>query len=123
MFRDRLLAVLSGACLIFSAAGQSPAGRSVRLAWDPNPENDLAGYRLHRGNHPGTRVATRDVGNVTTSDWSGLLEGSTNYFTVTAYNTAGLESGPSNELMYIAGPDLPLIAGFEPSSSVFIPGQ
>lgn len=73
---------------------------SVRLTWDPNPETDLAGYLVHRGIAPGTRLETRDVGLVTTNDWTGLLPGVTNYFTVTAYNTAGLESDPSNEIAY-----------------------
>lgn len=73
---------------------------SVRLQWDPNPETDIAGYRVHRGIISGTRIETRDVGNITIYDFTGLVPGVTNYFTVTAYNTAGLESGPSNELSY-----------------------
>lgn len=78
---------------------------SVRLAWDPNPETDLAGYRVHRGIAPGTRLESREVGLATTNDWTGLLPGSTNYFTVTAYNTAGLESDPSNEIAYEVKPE------------------
>lgn len=107
--------ILAFALLGTSADAQTPTNTiiaSVRLAWDPNPETDLAGYRVHRGIAPGTRLETRNVGLVTTNDWTGLLPGVTNYFTVTAYNTAGLESDPSNEIAYAvkAKPGSPAIA-------------
>jgi len=87
--------------------------QSVRLQWDPNPETDLAGYRVHRGVAPGTRIESRDVGNITTYDFTNVVRAVTNYFTVTAYNTAGLESDPSNELFYkVPENDLPPVGGF-----------
>jgi hypothetical protein len=75
-------------------------GNDVTLQWDPNPENDLAGYRVHMGLASGYRHESRDVGLTTIFVWNGLVDGVTYYFTVTAYNRVGLESGPSNELMY-----------------------
>lgn len=96
------------------ALAQTPTNSivaSVRLAWDPNPEPDIAGYRVHRGIASGTRIETREAGLATTNVWTGLLQGVTNFFTVTAYNTAGLESDPSNEVSYqvTAKPAAPLI--------------
>jgi len=74
--------------------------QSVTLVWDANTEPDLAGYISHWG--PGTGVYTNacDVGNVTTTVISNLVENCTYYFVVTAYNTSGLESEPSNEVVY-----------------------
>ena len=81
---------------------------NAMLAWNPNSESDLAGYRLHigiqsiiAGNPP---VQTIDVGNVTQYRIRGLDFGITYYFTVTAYNTAGLESAHSNEVVYTPWP-------------------
>ena len=69
----------------------------VTLAWDPNSETDLAGYRLYYGNASRSYSATVPVGNVTTYTITGLPAG-TFYFAVTAYNTAQAESSYSNEV-------------------------
>lgn len=79
---------------------------SVTLAWDANSEPDLAGYRLYSGtNGSGIHTLLADVGNVTLVTVSNLTLGATYYFVVTAYNTSGLESTPSNEISYKV-PDL-----------------
>ena len=41
---------------------------TATASWDPNPEPDIAGYKLSYGTAPGTYTTTVDVGNVTT--WS-----------------------------------------------------
>ncbi len=74
--------------------------QSVTLAWDANTESDLAGYIVHYGNSSGSYTNAIDVGNVTLMSVSNLVEGATYYFVVTAYNTSGLESDPSNEVSY-----------------------
>jgi len=76
------------------------AAQSVTLAW--NAENSVAGYRLHYGTASGTYTQTTDVGNVTTATVSSLTPGLTYYFMVTAYNVAGLESLPSNQVSFLA---------------------
>src|SRR5205085_7771374 len=70
----------------------------VTLAWDPNTESDLAGYKVYIGTASGVYTTTIDVGNVTTYTVTGLAPGATYYFVVTAYDTGGLESGFSNEV-------------------------
>ena len=40
------------------------AAESVTIAWDANPEQDLAGYKVHIGTKPGTYTQTIDVGHV-----------------------------------------------------------
>ncbi len=72
----------------------------VTLAWDPNTEADLAGYRLYYGTASGNYPTSVDVGKATLYKILGLFEGQTYYFAVTAYNTAGVQSGYSNEVSY-----------------------
>ncbi len=84
------LSVLLFPILAFSA--------DVKLAWNPNTENDLAGYKIHYGTTSGSYTASVDVGKVTTATISNLSEGTTYYFVSSAYNTATLSSGYSNEV-------------------------
>ncbi len=67
------------------------------LTWVPNAEADLAGYHVYYGTAAGTYSAVTDAGNTTTYTVTGLGVG-TYYFAVTAYDTAGNESGASNEV-------------------------
>lgn len=72
----------------------------VRLAWQPNTEIDLAGYKIHYGTASGSYTASVDVGKVSAATISNLFEGTTYYFSASAYNTAALSSGYSNEVSY-----------------------
>ncbi len=76
------------------------AGESVTLQWDANSEADLAGYKLTYGTVSGAYTETVDAGNATTATAANLNAGTTYYFVVTAYNTEGLDSLPSNEVTY-----------------------
>lgn len=102
--------------ILAAAASSSPAQNTntVTLAWDPSPEPDVAGYILYYG--PASTVYTNsiDVGNAVTGRVSGLTVSATYFFVVTAYNTAGLQSDPSNEIQYTvpqpgAGPSISAI--------------
>src|SRR2546425_1408544 len=83
--------------LCFLAPALSSAAQ-VTLAWDPNTETDLAGYKLYYGLSSGSYPSSVDVGNLTSYTLSGLLEGRIYYFAVTAYNLSLGESGFSNEV-------------------------
>jgi hypothetical protein len=69
----------------------------IVLAWDPNPETDLARYLVGWREAPGTSEVAIPVGLVTTFTFlppeSGIF-----VFRVYAENTSGLRSGPSNEV-------------------------
>src|SRR2546425_3204782 len=82
--------------LCFLAPALSSAAQ-VTLAWDPNTEPDLAGYKLYYGTSSGSYQFSVDVGNLTSYTLSGLLEGRIYYFAATAYNSSLDESGFSNE--------------------------
>ena len=73
---------------------------SVTLAWDPNTEPDIAGYKLYYGKTSGKYESVIDVGNQTTYAISDLEDGKTYYFVVRAYNIFGKESDFSSELRY-----------------------
>ena len=73
---------------------------SVTLAWDPNSEPDVAGYRLYYGKTMGNYESVIDVGNQTAWNPPDLEDGTTYFFTVTAYNIFGYESDFSSELRY-----------------------
>jgi trimeric autotransporter adhesin len=87
------------ALLLGAGLGQAAAAQ-VTLAWDPNSEPDLAGYKLYQGTAAGTYGAPVTVGNVTTYTVSGLADGQSFFFAITAYDTVGNESGYSNEVAY-----------------------
>ena len=58
----------------------------VTLAWDPNTEPDLAGYRIYYGLLSDQYSYSVDVGNRTSYTLSNLQDGKTFYFAATAYD-------------------------------------
>lgn len=78
------------------------AATNVTFEWDANTESDLAGYRLYQSATSGTY--TFGPGNEVGSTLSGTetvtiqVEDGLWYWVLTAYNTAGIESDPSNEV-------------------------
>jgi hypothetical protein len=87
--------------LLISCA--SALAASVELAWDPNTEEDMAGYRIWQAISSGAYItpAVADVEHPTTNATvTGLVSRRTYYFVATAYNTSDLESGYSNEVTY-----------------------
>jgi hypothetical protein len=80
------------------------------LAWDPNSEQDLAGYKIYYGiskggpyNSPGSpRIIT---GNIPHYTLDGLTPGQTYYMVATAFDTSANESVYSNEVNGIGTED------------------
>jgi hypothetical protein len=76
----------------------SNALAQVVLAWDPNTEPTLAGYKVYVGTASGVYSTPINVGNVTTYTVLNLAPGSVYFFVVTAFDVNGFESGWSNEV-------------------------
>jgi hypothetical protein len=70
----------------------------MTLAWDPNTEPDLGGYKVYYGTSSGTYGVPLNVGNVTTYTLVNLPQGQTYFVSVTAYDKSGNESVYSNEV-------------------------
>jgi fibronectin type 3 domain-containing protein len=107
----RLFALLATCFLLATSA----YAQQVRLQWDPNSEEDLAGYRMYRSTVSGSgyqRVGEipcsgGDAACATFTD-TGLVYATTYYYVVTAFNTSGLESGQSNQVStWIPNPSPP----------------
>jgi uncharacterized repeat protein (TIGR02543 family) len=72
----------------------------VNLAWDPNTEPDLAGYKIYLGVQPRQYSWIMDAGNRTQATVGNLDATITYFLSITAYNAQGMESGFSNEVNY-----------------------
>lgn len=95
---DRAKRLALALALTASVSVKDSLAGTLTLAWDPNPEPDIAGYLLSYGTSPGVHTTTVDVGNRTTYQVSNLAAGSRYYFVVRAYNTRGVVSEPSSEV-------------------------
>ena len=71
----------------------------ISLAWDPNTQSTLGGYKVHYGQTSGNYSTNVDVGEQTSYTVTNLQDGAQYYFAVTAYDTTRtIESGFSNEV-------------------------
>ena len=85
--------------LIFASTPEVRAAE-VTLAWDPNPEPSVQGYRVYYGKASGFYTNVIDVGNRTDRVIPGLEAGTTYYLACTAYSATGDESNFSGEIVY-----------------------
>ena len=88
-------------------ASPSSLANSVTLTWDApttytdgTPIATLGGYIIGTGTASGSYSQIIDVGNVTSYTLSSLVDGTTYYFAVKAYDTSGIMSLFSNEESY-----------------------
>ena len=93
--------------------GQEATNDEVKLAWTPNTENDLAGYKVYHGPSSGTYDNIVDVGlppvGVGVSDVIVVIgiPPQNRYIVVTAYDTFGNESGYSDEVVVVDSVSIP----------------
>jgi|RhiMetdeSRZDD1v2_1073273.scaffolds.fasta_scaffold641208_1 fibronectin type III domain protein len=81
-----------------STSTSGSTSTTATLSWYPNAETNLAGYKVHIGTAAGIYNSTVDVRNVTSYSLPNLAIGTTYYFAVSAYDTAGTDSALSNEV-------------------------
>jgi len=86
-FQSSLLSLKFVAFLSILFYSNLVSAAEVTLAWDANTEPDLAGYMIYYGFATRSYDYVVDVGDQTTFTLSGLEDGYTYYFAVTAYDT------------------------------------
>ncbi|MEA2114094.1 MAG: DNRLRE domain-containing protein [Thermodesulfobacteriota bacterium] len=83
-------------------------GITATFAWIPNKETNLAGYEIQYGTASGDYSNIIDVGNPDPVDGriqtrvDDLIEGTTYYFSLVAYNADGVKSTPTTEIIWTA---------------------
>jgi hypothetical protein len=114
-----LFSGLSLLVLFFFLTG-SVHSAQVTLAWDPNAEPDVAGYRIYYGLASDQYGKQIDVGNQTSYTVASLENGKTYYFAATAYDRYGDESDFSDEVVFNV--PVPCTFTVSPSSQSFASG-
>ena len=84
-----------------------PGNESVKLKWVANKENDIKGYRVYYGDSShnyfgkGADLGNSPItlGNVTSVELKGLVNEKVYFFSITALDNSGQESGFSRELV------------------------
>ena len=71
---------------------------TITLAWDPNPDPTVVGYRIYYGGASGVYTNMLNAGATTNLTVSNLVQGVTYYFAATDYDTNGIESVYSTEV-------------------------
>ena len=105
------LILASKSALIISILSAPAQGYEVTLAWDPNGEPDLAGYKVYANQvGPGPPYYQLDAASLDEIEpdnpiytATGLKSESYYCFVVTAYDYEGFESGYSNEVCVLNG--------------------
>jgi len=80
-----LVTMISGGCGRNGCSSEGSRGK-IKLAWDPSPDPNVAGYKLCYGTVSKTYEYSIDVGKVTTYTLDGLTKGQRVYIAITAYS-------------------------------------
>jgi len=94
----RFLNILKVVAAVVLAPQFLTQGASYQLAWNSNPEPDIAYYRLHIGTSSGRYLTVVPVGKVTSHVATNLVAGRTYFFALSAVNTSNIESDRSAEV-------------------------
>jgi hypothetical protein len=95
---------MAACAMVVSSIAGVDASVGVTLAWDPNPEPDIACYKLYLGTSPRTYSMTYTVTSGTSCVVPNLEEGRNYYFAVKACNSAEIESAFSDEVCFSTMP-------------------
>ncbi len=86
----------AGLCLCTATC----ASQTVSLAWNASTNSPVAGYALYYGAVSHQYTTRIDAGTNLMVSVPGLAPGATNYFAVTDYNSAGMQSAFSSEIAF-----------------------
>ncbi len=99
--RDAAGNAVTSAPVTVTISNATTTSASAVLMWDANTETDVAGYRVYYGTSPGKYEQAKGQGIVasgTSHIVTGLTSGLRYYFTVTAFDASGNESGYAAEI-------------------------
>lgn len=90
-----ILVIATLACALSSTKSRP----EVNLTWSPVPDEDVVGYNVYRSEEPGRGYECVNPDPVAEPKYTdtAVKRGKTYYYRVTAVNTAGVESEPSEE--------------------------
>src|SRR3569833_3518952 len=94
----RVLGVLLGASFLFLFSLTSLRASSVNQTWEPSTDSNVVGYNVYYGTASHSYQTLIPVGNHVSAAVSGLSDGTTYYFAVTAIDAFGVESDFSTEI-------------------------
>jgi len=92
-----IITILAIASVAVTAAKSKPTQPSVTLEWNLSPDSTVTGYKIYRVEKDTTLAY--DAGN-TNRYTIPLLKNRTYAFFGTAYNSAGIESEPTETITY-----------------------
>jgi len=90
-----------------STVGTGSTGVDLSISWNPNPESDVAGYKVSWGYSTGNYGTTVDVGNQTQYNFVPPDPTQQYHFGIQAYDSAGLQSPYSSDVVWtptVSGP-------------------
>jgi hypothetical protein len=88
------------AALLLSLLPGTLHAAGLSLTWEPSPDPAVAGYVIYFGPSGAAAPQRQDVGNTTTTVVGNLQPGLTYSLYLTAYDSATIESDPSNVIEY-----------------------
>jgi hypothetical protein len=106
--------ILSVSLLLLGLFPTSLAASALTVAWDSNPEADLAGYKIYYGTRSSDYGFVADAGDVTQYTITGLAPETQYYLALTAYDFLGNESDFSAEVSAVTdvgGAPIPISIG------------
>ena len=103
--------ILSVSLLLVALFPAPLAASALTLVWDPNTEDDLAGYNVYYGTRSRDYDFVIDLGNTTHYTVTGLEPETLYYFALTAYDTSWNESDFSAEISAVTDLTCLVIAG------------
>ncbi len=95
--RIKCAVALVAVAVIFSVAPAAHA-QTITLAWDSNPEPEVAGYIVYAGTQSGSYDREYDAGAVTTYTVPDITAGQRYCFAIAAYTASQLEGARSAEV-------------------------
>ncbi len=103
--RQIVISILSASLLLAALFPTRLAASTLTLAWDPNKESDLAGYKIYYGTRSGYYDSAIDAGYVTQYTVTGLVAETQYYLVLTAYDIFYNESEFSDEVSGLSNPE------------------